>query len=157
MKKLFWLAIFNLLVVVAAASGQTIAPPIAEFRAKPAKFVSGSFQVQNNELIPVAFTVESYRLTLDSQQLHFQMPDSGMQILLSQSSGRLGPKEIRRIDYKISCSSIPCQSAIKVGLITGRTKDGAQVRIIISHVVYLGSSKSPRQDALIQAGLLAKK
>jgi len=156
MKRLFWLAIFNLLIFVTVVSGQTIAPPIAEFRAKPAKFVSGSFQVQNNELVPVAFTVESYRLTFDSKQLHFQIPDSGMQIVLSQSSGRLGPKEIRRIDYKMSCSSVPCQAAIKVGLITGRTKDGAQVRIIISHVVYLGSSKSPRQDALIEAGLLKK-
>ncbi len=156
MKTLLWFAIVNVFVFAATSSAQTIAPPIAEYRAKPAKFVNGSFQVQNNELAPVAFTVESYRLILGSQ-LRFQVPDSGMQILLSQSSGRLGPKEIRRIDYKISCSSVPCQVAIKVGLITGRTKEGMQVRMILSHVVYLGSSKSARQDALIEAGLLAKK
>src|SRR5258708_20445949 len=130
MRKLFWFAIFDLFILAAAASAQTIAPPIAEFRAKPDKSVSGSFQIQNNELAPVAFTVESYRLTFESQQVHFQLLDSGMNISLSQTSGRLGPKEIRRIDYRISCAVVPCQAAIKVGFITGHTRQGVAVHPI---------------------------
>src|ERR1700720_3172514 len=61
MKKLLTSAAL-FLISVSFAKAQTVAPPIAEYKAKPAKLVSGSFQVQNNELMPVAFTVEGYRL-----------------------------------------------------------------------------------------------
>lgn len=144
------------LLFASAAHAQTIAPPTAEISTKPGKISRGSFQIQNNALQPVAFTAEYYSVAFDPRGPHYQPVDASVTVELSQSSGRLGPKEIHRIDYKISCRVLPCAVAIKVGMVTGRTKDGMQVRIILPHFVYLAQSKRPRQDILTAAGLIQK-
>ena len=148
---------FIFLLFASAAHAQTIAPPTAELSAKPGKSVRNSFQVQNDALQPVAFVIESYSVTFDSPGPHYHALDPGMVVETSQSSGRLSPKEIHRIDYKISCLALPCAVAIKTGMVTGHTKDGLQVRTILNHFVYLALSKHPRQDILMAAGLMQKK
>ena len=148
---------FLFLLFASAAHAQTLAPPTAEISAKPGKVSHGSFQIQNNALQPVAFTAEYYTVAFDPRGPRYQPIDAGVAVELSQSSGRLGPKEIHRIDYKISCRALPCAVAIKVGMVTGKTKDGMQVRIILPHFVYLAQSKSPRRDILMAAGLIQKK
>ena len=152
--KIILFAVLDLFLLTLAAGAQTIGTPIAEFTTKPGKISRGSFQIQNDQLQPVAFTIESYSISFNNQKLNYRALDAGVKVELSQTSGRLGPKEIRRFDYKISCDSIPCTVGIQTGLVIGRTKDGMQVRIILPHLAYLNLSKHPRQDTLTVAGIL---
>ena len=146
-----------ILLFASAAHAQTLAPPTAEYNTKVGKVSHGSLQVQNDSLQPVAFVVESYSVTLDAQGPHWHALDPGATVDLSQSSGRLGPKQQIKIDYRASCSVLPCMLAINVGMVKGHTTDGFQVRTILVHFAYLAQSKKPRQEILIAAGLMQKK
>jgi hypothetical protein len=157
MRRLILFVVLDLFLFALAASAQTIAPPTAEFNTKPGKTSRGSFQTQNNSLQAVAFTIESYSVTVDARGPQYHPLDPGVKVELSSTSGRLGPKQIFTTDYRISCDSLPCAVAIKTGMVTGHTKDGMQVRIILSHFAYLAQSKHPRQDILMAAGLMQKR
>ena len=137
--------------------GQTIAPIHAEHTTKVGKTIRGSFQIQNNNVTPEPLTLDSSELSLDSNGTpHYGPLRSTTRVILSQTSGRLGPKEIRQIDYKISCDVLPCAVAIASAFTVGKTVDGIQVRLVLPFSVYLGTSKHPRVEALHAAGLDTK-
>jgi hypothetical protein len=155
MRKIF----FALLVMFGAGSlplhGQTIGPVISEFNIKAGKTARGSFKVQNNSLTPIAFTVEADAFTLDKYGRHVQPLTASEHVVMSPSSGRLGPKEIREIEFTIVCESA-CNIIFRTGMVTGRTPQGLQVKLWLDHVAYLAQSKHPRQVALVNAGLMKR-
>lgn len=156
MKKIFWF-IVDLFLFACAANAQTINHPIQEFSTKPGKVSRGSFLITNNQLVPISFTVETYSASFYNQKINFHPLDSGVKIELSQTSGRLGPKEVRQLDYKISCTVLPCVVSVQTAMVVGRTPQGVLIRIILPHLAYLAMSKKPRQEILMAAGLPPKK
>jgi hypothetical protein len=146
-------AIVAAILIGATCYGQTLAPLHAEHSTKPGKTVRGSFQVQNNNLTPEALVIEARDLQLDVKGGHFGPLPPTTTVTLSQSSARLGPKQILQIDYKVTCQNLPCNVSIANGFSVGHTADGIEVKLVLPFSVYLAHSKHPRQDALHAAGL----
>lgn len=154
MKNIF--AVIGLLMSVGSLPGQTLSPLISEFSIKPNKTAHGSFKIQNNGLLPVAFTVEADDFIFDKYGRHVQPLTAAEHVVVSPSSGRLGPKEIREVEFKIVCDT-RCNILFRAGMVTGRTAQGMLVKVWLDHVAYLSQSKHPRQDAMVAAGLIAGK
>ena len=99
---------------------------------------SDSFWITNTGLAPLTFTIESYQLAIKDHQ-PVQVPlDSRIIIKLSETSGRLAPKERRQIDVKI-LNDVP--EATAVTILTGfmpvqHVTSGIAVRIILPHEIY---------------------
>lgn len=137
MKKIFLLLCSTcafLFAVIPATRAQTISPLVQECGKK----CTGSFTVRNDQLKPVAFTVESYstQFTTGASRPMPVPVRAGTTVQLSETSGRLGPKEVRQIDFKISCAQLPCGLTFLTGMITGHASDGLAVRLILPFSVY---------------------
>jgi hypothetical protein len=152
-------AILILIFSASAARSQTISPLVTECGKK----CVGSFTVQNNAVIPMVTTVEAYSFGLDSKGQHFRSLDSTAHVTLSETSARLGPKEIREFNYKIRCDALPCEVGILASMVVGHTQaqdgsPGIQVRLALEHCVYVcDKSKNCRRSLLDEAGLQAHK
>ena len=132
---------------------QTIAPIHNQHQTKAGKTVHGSYQVQNNSLIPQPLTLEPTELFLDAHGTHRgPLPDT-IKVKLSTTSARLSPKQIMQIDYAISCAVLPCNIAITNVFTVGKTADGLEVRLVLPFSIYLGTTKTPRADAVKAAGM----
>jgi hypothetical protein len=145
-----------ILFAASVANAQTIAPITSEYGKK----ANGSFQIQNNTLLPLTVTVESYSVTLDKsgRQLHPLLSTS--HVRLSQTSARLGPKEIYEFSYHIACDTLPtpCLVTFLSGMIVGHTQGDKdhpvmQVRVILDHAVYIcAKEKNCRADVIKASG-----
>lgn len=155
MKKILAISALLISVGTGLAHGQTIGPLISEFNIKPGKTARGSFKVQNNSLTPTSFVVEADDLTLDKYGRHVDPLTPSEHVIVTPSSGRLGPKEIREIEFKIVCDT-QCNILFRTGMVTGRTTQ-LLVKVWLDHIAYLAQSKHPREDAMANAGLIAKK
>ena len=108
-------------------------------------------------------TVEAYNFSLDSKGQHFRAVDSTTHVTLSETSARLGPKEIREINFRIKCDVLPCEVGLLASMIVGKTQTqdgtpGIQVRLALEHTVYVcEKSKDCRRGILDDAGLQAHK
>ena len=143
------------LMIAGTAQAQTLAPPISEFSAKQGKTVRGTFQVQNNGLAATTFELEVSDMTLDNTGRHLNPVPPTEHVIVTPSSGRLGPKEIRSFDYQITCDTPTCAVLFRVGMTIGHTKE-LLVKAWVEHAVYVSDSKHPRMDALQIAGLVLK-
>src|SRR6266404_3757865 len=129
MKKIVWFALFDLFLFTLAANAQTLTPLVSEFNVRAGKTARGSFKIQNNSLTPVAFTIEADDFTLDRYGRHIQPLTSAEHVALSPSSGRLGPKEIREIEFKITCDTPRCEIVFRTAMVTGKTSQGLLVKV----------------------------
>lgn len=154
MKTISLLAV--LLMTTGVAHAQSIAPVISEFNIKPGKTAKGSFQIQNAALVPLMFVVEANDFVLDHDGRRTQPLKPSEHVEIFSSSGRLGPKEIRTIEFKVTCDSA-CNIKFRTGMVIGRTAQGLLVKIWLDHIAYLAQSKHPRHDALTNAGFVIKK
>ena len=150
------LAIMVLLLTAAgSASAQTLSPIVQEYGKK----ANGSFLLQNNTVQPLAVTIEAYSFSVDAKGKHVRPLDSTVEVKLSETSARLGPKETHEIDYAIRCQSFPCLVEFLNGMVVGHTQGDKdhpvfQVRLVLEHVVYVCEKrqKSCRASVLAAAG-----
>lgn len=136
-----------------AVHAQTSGPIYVECKTKNC---SGSFEIRNDQLVPISFTIESYAGT---QFTSLRSLGSSEHLELSQNSGRLSPKETHQIDFKFRCDESPCNITLLTGFMTGKhTVDGVAVRLILPFTIYsCQSGKNCRKSALEAAGLPTKK
>ena len=133
MKNFFLLALLSLLAL--PASAQTISPLVQECGGKKC---TGSFTIRNDQLKPSSFVIESYttKFTNGASRPTPVPLDSGTTATISETSGRLSPKEARVFNFKVTCQSLPCAVTFLTGLSGGHTDDGIQVRLILPFSVY---------------------
>jgi hypothetical protein len=148
-KSTFLLVIFT----TVAAHAQTVGPLITECGPK----CSGAFKIQNDGFSPMTFTIEPASMRFDPgapKPTHTPL-NPGVTVRLSQSSGRLGPKEMRAIDFTVRCEVLPCAVQLLTGFVGGHTINGIAMRLVIPHSVYVDSkAKGARQRILVAAGIL---
>jgi hypothetical protein len=139
-----------------AAKAQTVAPVWTECSNK----CSGSFEITNNGLTPLQFTVETSSLRYEPgvPKLISAPLNSAVAIKLSESSGRLSPKETRRIFFQIQSNVTPYIIRFAAGFIAGHTANGLAVKELLPHTVYLDNNpKGARARILTVAGLMPTK
>ena len=151
-----FLTVLAFLIISGPARSQTISPLITECGKK----CSGSFTLTNNGVIPMAATIEAFQFSLDSKGQHFRSLDTA-HVTLSDTSARLGPKETREINYKITCDALPCEVGVLATMVLGTTRNTSgtgniQVRLALEETIYqCEKSKNCRRSLLDEAGLQA--
>lgn len=125
--------ILLLILVSPALRAQTVSPVIAEF----GKRAVGQFTVSNNALVPQAVVVEAMSFSVVAGQTKYRALDPGVDVKLSETSARLGPKSTRTFDYTITCQSLPCAVTLWSTLTGLHSPDGMKLAIHLPHVIYL--------------------
>ena len=141
-----------------AAQAQTLVGVKSECGAGPKhKACRGSFEIRNDSLKPIAFTIDADSVMFNATM---QKPVSGRllagaQASVSESSGRLSPKETRLIDFKAQCQQLPCVIGFAVGMSGGHTTDGIAIRFMLRHFCYIcEKEKNCRVDILKASGVV---
>lgn len=151
------IAMIGFVLMSLTAHAQGISP--LNYECGPKK-CSGSYVISNAGLKPLQFTIEAASVHWKEvgQRPAQTLLDPTVTVKLSESSGRLGPKEQRDIGFTIQ-SSTPATVQLLTGFITGHTASGIAVRAIIPFSVYicLASAKDCRRNTLIAEGFLSKK
>jgi hypothetical protein len=143
-----------LFLTAASVNAQTISP----LHASCGKKCSNTFEVRNDNLVPIFFQIETTKVVFEDGKPH-NLPLTNEKLWLSQSSGRLGPRETRKIDFKMECTdSKTCVVAMKVMMTNGvKNADGLVVRLILPYSIYAcptGKVESCRLDTLKAAGVM---
>jgi hypothetical protein len=142
-----------ILVTAGATCGQSVGPVTADCT----KNCKGSFFIQNQSVVPMAFTIEPYSMHFAQNAVKptIDTLDPGVVVKLSETSGRLSPKETRQIDYKIICAKAPCVTTLLTGFLTNRhVTEGITVRLILPHVVYQSDKgRNARKEILAAYGV----
>jgi len=141
-----------MLILAARVNAQvTIAP----FMGECGKKCNGMFMLRNDSVSPVVFTVDAYSVTFSQEkQGPVQKPLNDVTLKLSQSSGRLSPKESRQIEFKFQCAELPCQVMFMSAMTLTKPINGMTVRFMLPFTAYSDTSaKGARLRCLRAAGV----
>lgn len=141
-----------ILVLVGAATAQSVSPVITQC----GKRCGGQLTVTNDGTIPMAAIVEPWSFSLNpaTGRSMFRKLDSTVQVSLSETSARIGPKDSHTFDYDMKCASYPCLVTFRVGAIVGHTAEGLAIRVVLPSVVYqCQREKNCRANTRLAAGL----
>lgn len=131
-----------------AAYSQTISPVISEAKGPR---VRGEFSVTNNSIVPLAVYIEPQNLIANSGKLLALHLDPGTNILLTDSSIKLGPRQSWTVGYQITCTAMPC--VVNFGTtFSGLHSQGLAVALHLGSVVYVCSDKSKGCRERIRVG-----
>lgn len=134
------------------ASAQSISPVYAE--AKTGKTVKGQFAVQNLGVSPLPVTIEPRQLQMIDGKPQFGSVLPGVEVVLRDTSAVVSPKSSRTFDYTLKCPT-DCMVSFWAGMVTGRTKEGIQVKTwLMSSVYACDKIKGCRERTKKAAGLL---
>ncbi len=133
MKILFIIGVF--FALLSAASGQTISPLIGECGGK--KCV-GQFTVTNNNIVPMAVSIETYVISFDAKGEPVRHPlDSTTHVKLSETSARIPPRQPHEFSYTASCDVLPCVLAFGAVMSAGHTDSGIQAKLVLLTALYV--------------------
>lgn len=145
------LIILPWLLFAAIAHGQTLNGVVTECGQK----CSGGFSVVNNDLKPLAVTLEAHAFSVIDGKQQYHALDPASTITLSETSARIGPKGSRDFDFKLRCAELPCAVQILVKMTLGHTDTGLQVSGVIPHTIYsCQKEKNCRATTLRSWGLV---
>jgi len=134
MKRILLLIVAVSFIGVVAAQAQEVMPIYVEGKVSP-KPLKGQFTIVNKSLQAMPVTVEPHQLSMVNGQPKFGPVDSTTQIELKDTSAVIPPKSSRTFDYKVRCQN-DCMVTFLSGMVTGRTKEGVQVKLWLMHSVY---------------------
>lgn len=144
---LCWMAVF----FINQARAQTVSPLVVECSKK----CDGSFTVSNGSVAALVVTVEPFQVSLapDGHSL-FKPLDPGTEVVLNQSSARVGPLSDYTFDYKVRCATQPCMVGLASGMMVGKTPQGLAIRLVVPHIIYsCDKAKGCRAGTRLAAGL----
>jgi hypothetical protein len=143
--------IFTLVLLVASAAAQSVAPVINECGHK----CSGQFAVTNNGLLPMTAVITSFSFSIVNAQPVFRPLDAGVVVTLSEQSTRIAPGDVHTFDYKIRCATLPCPVTFYATVTTGKpAESGMLLKLALPHVVYVCEKEhNCRITMLKKAGL----
>lgn len=143
-----------MLLVATTCHAQVTQSPL---KAECGKKCQGSYILRNEGVKPANFdiTVSTMHLSSAANGPVFTPLDNAT-VKLSQSGGRLGPKETRQIDYKIQCTALPCQVSFINAVQAIGQKGGVGIRVATMFTVYsCDKERGCRETAMKAAGLIA--
>ncbi len=123
------------LLIAVSAMGQTVTPPIAEYRGK----ASGMFELRNDGDVPLATILEVHGFQVDEQgTLQYVPLDPQINVELGANSFVIPPHQSHYVFYKVRSNLPFCWFAI-LSTLTRDTNQKGQMRInfILPHVVYV--------------------
>lgn len=123
------------LMTAVSAMGQTVSPPIAEFRGK----ASGMVELRNDGDEPLAAILEIQGFQVDEQGTLQYIPlDPRIKVELGANSFVIPPHQSHFVFYKAS-SELPSSWFAILSTLTRAAKDSGQMRInfILPHIVYI--------------------
>lgn len=123
------------LLGAAAASAQTLSPPLVEYEERG----RSSFQLTNGTLFPQTVVLQARGFVVDERGNLADTPldTSRIKLKMSAMSVRLAPRQTYTVFYEVSTDSAPAWFAIMAAFTGGRTQSGVALRIELPHVVYL--------------------
>jgi P pilus assembly chaperone PapD len=129
----------------ASVHAQTISPVIVEYTGK----AEGKFQLTNDGLTPLAVVLEpsSFSVGLNGKPV-FRPLDPTIHLDLSTMSFQLQPKQTYYIFYKAHADTLPAWFTVRAIFSGIQRADGAKVRIILPHTVYLYQKKAVAQNEI---------
>jgi len=134
----------------AALHAQTVMPLYGECSAKKC---SGSFSVRNDQVIPLAVTLDARSFTLKDGKMVWQNTLApGVALRLSGTSVRLGPKQSYRFGFKASCATIPCQFAVLPDFSGMHLNNGIKLDMHLDYAVYVCAKKKECRANALRAG-----
>lgn len=142
-----------LLLLGSVAHAQTLSPPRSSFADCSKKACSGTIQFSNDGLKPMTFTLELAHVDVYQDGPKFTHLQEGESIDVSESSGRLGPKETREVDFKVRTSQ-PGHFTLSIMVVMRPPKadDGISVGLVLAHFVYGGCKRaSSCRDEILSA------
>jgi len=135
-------------------------PAFAQFTESPVtaecgKKCSGVLTLVNQGTTPLTFEVEHVQTTFVKGNDHptYSVVEDGTSVKVNPTSGRLGPHEAIEIDYSVRCKELPCQITLLSGAMSGHTKEGLAVKMVLPFTIYsCEKQKGCRTAALTAAG-----
>jgi hypothetical protein len=128
----------------AAALGQSVSPPIAEYQ----EHARSSFQLSNQSIFPltVVLEVKGFKVTERGEVQDAPFDSTRIHLKLSAMSFRIPPRGTYTVFYEASADSAPAWFNILSAISGARTDAGVNVRILLPHVVYLNQKQPLRKE-----------
>src|SRR5579884_1063603 len=127
--------IFLTALVAGSAMGQTVSPPIAEYRVK----ASGMFELRNDQDFPLAAILEVHGFSVSEQgQLQYNELDPRVNVELGANSFIIPPHQSHYVFYKAK-SDQPSYWFTILSTLTKANPEKNQMRLnfVLPHVVYV--------------------
>lgn len=139
-----WLTI---LALAAGAEGQSLSPPIAEYRVK----ANGMLELRNNGDAPLAAVLELRGFSVDRQgSLRYGPLAPGVSVQLGANSFTIPPHQGHYVFYKASAMRLPAWFAIINTLAQAApVTRGIRINIILPHFAYIYQKSKLRKDDLM--------
>jgi hypothetical protein len=131
----------------AAAAGQSVSPPIAEYQ----EHARSSFQLSNQSIFPltVVLEVKGFQVTERGEVQDAPFDSTRIHLKLSTMSFRIPPRGTYTVFYEVRADSAPAWFNILSAMSGARTDAGVNVRILLPHVVYLNQKQPLRRDEVM--------
>lgn len=143
-----WGAAAVALAIVANATAiraQTVSPVILEYREK----AKGSFQITNDTVVPMSVSIEPRSFSVDPEgNPKFRKLDEQINVRLSATSFRLGPRQTFTIFYDASARQVPAWFTIYSTITGPPNPNGLQLAVELPHTVYLLTRKPLAREAV---------
>lgn len=136
----------GLACLTSGAWAQSVQPLIAEYVERG----SGSFQVVNSSLVPMAVVLEpkSFSIQPDGTGM-FRALDKGIHLELSTTSMRLEPRESATVFYKASADVAPAWMTVYASFTRVVATPGLNVKVMLPHTIYLYQRDPLGRDAIV--------
>lgn len=139
----------------AVGVGQTITPPIAEYRGK----AQGMFELRNDGDVPLAGIVELQGFTVDQEgNLTYQPISDSIKVEMGTNSFVIPAHQSHMVFYKVSTAK-PYAWFTVLSTLTKAASDRTQMRInfVLPHIVYLyQKQKLKKEDVSVTVSRGAK-
>jgi hypothetical protein len=138
-------AAIALLSMQTMARAQVVSPVIVEYQGK----ARGQFQVTNNTLFPQDVVLEPFSFTVDSTGHPTYGPlDPTLQVRLSITSFRLGPRQVYTVYYDASSDVLPAWFTIYATVTRANNPSNVRVAFQLPHTVYLLPKTTVERDSV---------
>jgi len=129
----FLLVLIGLTALV--AQGQTISPLVGECGGKKC---SGQFTVTNNQILPMAVSIDVYAISFDASGNVVRHPlDATTHVKLSETSARVAPRQAHEFSYTASCDALPCVLGFGAVMSAGHVDNGIQAKLVLITGLYI--------------------
>lgn len=138
----------GLLCIALQALGQTLSPPIAEYRKK----ANGEFTLSNEGDFPLAAIMEVRDFSVGQHgAVAYGGPSPGVTVRFGSSSFVIPPHQAHYVFYSATCKETPCWFAVMNTLTRASPiQGGLRINIILPYLVYIyQKAKMKKKDVRV--------
>jgi hypothetical protein len=144
--------LFLVLLTPGAVRAQiSVGPPVSELGVNKKGEARAELNVANVSLIPQFVVIEARGFLLDADgKTVFRPLESTTTVELSETSARVGAKQSRQFDAKITCTKLPCWVSLVGSAIVGKSTNGAAEKVNIFTTWYVCEKAKNCRDEIRQ-------